>query len=157
MFKRWDIGRAAVVVEEMSNMYIRLVMLLCLLWSGYEDFREQKIRVLPVVLCLVFGASARIYLEMPEFSTLLLDAMPGISCFVMSRAWNHFLGDGDSLIILCVGLMNGVWFCMTFLFWTFACVLAFSMTMLASGKLTRYSQIPCVPFMIIGYIGAWLL
>ena len=141
----------------MNNMYIRSGMLLCLLWSGYEDFREQKVRVIPVVLSLVLGFGARIYIEMPEFSTLLLDAMPGIACFVMSRAWNRFLGDGDSLIILCVGLINGIWFCMAFLFWTFACVLAFSMIMLACGKLTRYAQIPCVPFMILGYIGAWML
>lgn len=138
-------------------MYIKAGMLVCLLWSGYEDIREQKIRVAPVVLCLVLGMAARIFVEMPPFSSLVLDAVPGIVCFAASRGWNHFLGDGDCLIILCVGLINGIWFCMAFLFWTFACVLVFSMIMLGQGKLTRYSQIPCVPFMILGYIGAWML
>ena len=102
-------------------MYVRAGMLLCLLWSGYEDVREKKIHIFPVVLCMALGLGLRVFRESPWISTLLLDAMPGISCFVISRVWNHFLGDGDSLLILCVGLLNGFWFCMTFVFLTFTC------------------------------------
>ena len=138
-------------------MYVKAGMLLCLLWSGYEDLRDQKIRVVPVVLCMILGLSMRICAEAPWMSTLLLDAMPGVSCFVISRVWNHFLGDGDSLLILCVGMLNGFWFCIVFVSLTFTCIMFFSMLMLGFKKLTRYSVVPCVPFMIVGYMGAWLL
>lgn len=138
-------------------MIVKIVMLLCLMFSGYEDIREQQIHVLPVLLCMVFGIIVRIGTVNFTGSSIVFGALPGIISFILGKICQSSIGEGDSLWILCVGVLNGFWFCISFLGITFTLVFLFSAVMMWIGKLHRKSQVACVPFMVFGYLGAWLL
>ena len=138
-------------------MILNTSVLICLLWSGYEDIREQKIHVIPVIICIVLGIVIRLFTGKITMPSILYGALPGVLSFICGRTCGACIGEGDSLLILCVGLVNGFWFCISFLGFTFTCVFVFSVVMMSIGKLHRKSQVACVPFMIIGYLGAWLL
>lgn len=138
-------------------MLVKTVTFICLVWSGYEDIRERQIYISPVVLWMILGMFVRIENENLTVASIVSGMIPGIISFVLGKLNPSFIGEGDSLLIMCVGLLNGFSFCILFLSVTFSLVFLFSIVMMSIGKLHRKSQVPCVPFMVLGYIGAWLL
>ena len=95
-------------------MILNTSVLICLLWSGYEDIREQKIHVIPVIICIVLGIVIRLFTGEITMPSILYGALPGVLSFICGRTCGACIGEGDSLLILCVGLVNGFWFCILF-------------------------------------------
>lgn len=123
----------------------------------YDDLRERKIRIIPVMFILLLGGVFRIFWMHEQWNVMVKDCIPGVISFLISKFGNECIGKGDCLLILCVGMLKGYSFCIHFVLVSCIIIFFFSCFMLLGGRLHRKSQVPCVPFLMIGYIGAWLL
>lgn len=126
-------------------------------WPIYEDLREQKISIFPAMGFIVVGVLAKLA-NMDDSAVIWLSgAAPGILVFLAGRVFGKCIGAGDSFLIVGVGLMEGVRFCCRMLAVTGCGIFIFSMGMMAVGRLRRKSKVACVPFLALGYVGAWFL
>lgn len=127
--------------------------------AGYSlrrDVKEQKIFVLPAI-CLVFlGLSVDIYVRGIRWPAWIVGLVPGVICSLLSGIFGKCMGRGDCLLILALGLLEGFWFSMRLLITAFAALFIFLVIALSAGWLKRKSKVPFVPFLVIGYVGAWL-
>lgn len=136
---------------------IHMCSALMLVVSVLEDVRKQKIYVFPIFVLCIIGILFKI--GSSDFSLVLLlkGGLPGFVSFFVSKLCGDCIGKGDSILVLCIGLLEGIDFCMRFIGITSVCIFCFSVIMLGIGKLHRKSQVACVPFLMIGYLGAWLI
>ena len=142
------------VNDEMSVCMVCSV--LSMLLALFDDIKEQKIRVFPVVLCMSIGLSAKLCLGFFQWEDMLLGIVPGVLSFIISKLCKNCIGAGDSLLILNIGLLRGCGFCMTTILLACIGIFIYSIIMLVMKRIHRYSQVPCVPFLFFGYLGAWL-
>lgn len=136
---------------------VQICTFLMIFMSIYDDIREKKISVLPIVLCTMAGTGIQIYQQTFQWDFYLTGAIPGGVSYLISKIFGDCIGMGDILVIFCVGILNGWTFCLKFLFVSCICIFVFSMIMMILGKLHRGAQVACMPFFMLGYIGAWLL
>ena len=122
-----------------------------------DDVREQKIRWIPVTVSIGIGLIFRLCFNAFEWKTACMGMFPGVISFLVSKACNECIGAGDSLLILGIGLLHGFSFCIKVVLNTCICIFFFSVIMLFIGRLHRKSQVACMPFLFLGYLGAWLL
>lgn len=130
----------------------------------YEDLREQKISLFPAVCLIIVGMMVKIVSgsvgpegNMENAAAWIFGAVPGIMLFIISRIFGNCIGGGDIFLITGVGLLEGIGFCTKMLAVAGGCIFMYSMGMMAIGKLHRKSKVACVPFLALGYIGAWFL
>lgn len=136
---------------------VQLCIFLMIFTLTYDDIREKKISAVPIILCTIVGIGMQIYQKTFEWELCLVGAIPGGVSLMISKLFNNCIGLGDILVILCVGILNGWIFCLKFLFISCIFIFGYSVIMMALGKLHRKSRVACVPFLLLGYIGAWLL
>ena len=130
---------------------------LIILYPVYEDIKNQKIDIRPCLMLLMAGLFIRLISGNTLLSEYLWGILPGCAEFFSGKLFGHWIGEGDCLLILSIGILEGIAFCMKLLFLSCIGIFAFSVYMLASGKLHRKSRVAGVPFMFLGYIGAWVL
>ena len=130
---------------------------LLIFYPMYKDIREQKIDMRAAGIFFLLGLILKTALGEAAVLHLFLGALPGLSSFILSYCFKNFMGRGDSFLILFVGILEGMNFCIRLLMVAGLCICIFSVLFLALGRLTRKSRVACVPFLALGYIGAWLL
>ena len=123
----------------------------------FDDIREQKIRWFPIVLCIGIGLISKMDVHTLTWKEICMNIAPGTISFLVSKAGDECIGAGDCLLILDIGLLYGFSFCMKMILIACVVIFFFSVIMLLKGKLHRKSQVACVPFLFLGYIGAWLI
>ncbi|MDD3222409.1 MAG: hypothetical protein PHG07_08470 [Lachnospiraceae bacterium] len=130
---------------------------LLVVYPIWRDIKEQKIYIFPAVGLAVLGILADVFCGEIALKGWLEGLLPGCACFLLGRWGRGCIGDGDSLLILIIGVLEGVKFCLSMLIVSGMGILIFSIGALVSGRLHRKSTVPFVPFLAIGYIGAWLM
>ena len=141
----------------MNMMITHICSAALIFWPIYEDLREQKISVFPAMGFIVVGVLAKLA-NMDDSAVIWLSgAVPGIAVFLAGQLFGKCIGAGDSLLIVGAGLMEGVQFCCRMLAVTGCGIFIFSMGMMAVGRLRRKSKVAWVPFLALGYVGAWFL
>ena len=113
----------------------------------YRDIKTQQIQLFPGVCLILVGMIARVVSGDMLDAAWLIGGLPGVVC----------IGAGDSFLIGGIGLLEGINFCGRMLAVTATLIFIFSVGMMIFGKLHRKSKVACVPFLAIGYVGAWLL
>lgn len=142
-------------VDEIS--FIDICAMTSLSIALYDDLRERKIRIIPVVFIMILGGVFQVFLMNEQWNIIIRGGIPGAISFMISKLSNECIGKGDCLLILCIGVLKGYSFCIHFVLISCIMIFLYSCYMMIRGRLHRKSQVPCVPFLTIGYIGAWLL
>ena len=73
----------------------------------FDDVREQKIRWLPIALCMGLGFISKMYVHALTWNEICVSIAPGAISFLVSKAGDECIGAGDSLLILDIGLLHG--------------------------------------------------
>lgn len=125
--------------------------------AAWEDIRKRSIYIMPLIFFTVIGVGFQIYINHFSWIFMLHGILPGIISALISKLGNDCIGMGDSLLLMSVGILEGSIFCVKLIGLACGGILIFSMFMMAVGKLHRKSQVACVPFLMLGYIGAWFI
>jgi prepilin signal peptidase PulO-like enzyme (type II secretory pathway) len=123
----------------------------------YEDIRTQKISMLPALLLIAIGILADIFNGNGDIRQWLYGAVPGLILFISSRLFGRYIGEGDCFLMIGLGVLEGIIFCGKMLMVSGAVVFFFSVALMAAGRLKRTSKVPFVPFLVVGYLGAWFI
>lgn len=123
----------------------------------YRDMQERKINLFPAVCLTVIGLAAEIINGNFTGGVLVQGILPGLACFGIGIIFRECIGRGDSILIAMLGMLEGFSFCVRTLGISMLGLLAVSLAGLAAGRLKLSSEIPFVPFLAAGYVGAWLL
>lgn len=165
-----DTECAAAAEEETNKMIMtHICSALMIFYPIYEDLKEKKISIAPALCLMAVGMMVKAVgggLNGEGFSAggsemgvaaWFAGLIPGILLFAVGRIFGNCIGEGDCILIAGVGLLEGIVFCGRMLAVTGCCIFIFSIMMLAFGKLGRKSKVACVPFLALGYMGAWFL
>lgn len=131
--------------------------MLLVLYPIYRDIKTQQIRFLPGICLIIAGIIARVVSGDISNAVWLLGWLPGAISFLAGKLFGNCIGAGDSFLISGIGVLEGINFCGRMLAITGTVIFIFSVGMMISGKLHRKSKMACVPFLAVGYVGAWLL
>lgn len=92
-----------------------------------------------------------------EFSTMLLGLIPGLILLIISKATREALGMGDALLMLVLGLYLGLQEAIDVLMLGLFCAAVWAGVLLIVKRKKRGYEFPFVPFLLLGYIGRWIL
>ena len=81
----------------------------------------------------------------------------GIFFLLLSKVTRESFGYGDSILILLIGGLTGLWNLLSLLMIAFSTAALFSIFMLIRKHFSRKSSFPFVPSLTIAYIGGVLL
>ncbi len=136
---------------------IHLCCLISLIGALPGDIRKHQIRIIPVLFCLITGIVWQLVTGSFSAADTITGIFPSLGCFVISKMFKDCIGKGDILLIFGVGVLTGVVFCLKFLSVSLISIFVYCAIMLMTGKIKRNTQVACVPFLVIGYIGAWFI
>ena len=135
-----------------EGMRAGLFSLLLLLIQCGTDLRRRRVYTLPSMLFLAGGSAW--HLLMKDLSPVLLAGGIGLGGLLAlaARLTGECIGYGDCLVIAALGAVLGapvLWevFCMGMVFAALASVL-----LLLSGRATRKTRLPFVPFLLAGQL-----
>ena len=129
------------------------------LWNSLCDIRNKKISLLS---CLFTMAAGGLFLIFEENSTgagilgifveLIFRSLPGILLLVLSYVGRGAVGAGDGLIVLLTGWFLGTTTTIEVLFWGLLASALFGIGMIIFRKAKQKTEIPFVPFLLLGYL-----
>jgi len=132
------------------------VMQLC--WSvylcflGWLDIRHRKIPLLYLLLGIGTAFGVLFFQEKGMWVLSLGGAGVGILFLGISKMTKEALGYGDSLVILGLGILLGLWQVMTVLVMAFSLAAISSMILLVLKKMNRRTTLPFIPFLTLSYL-----
>lgn len=130
---------------------------LAALWMGalaVADIRRMRV---PIWLLAVGSAFVTIVSLMEwrtgesNMSSLLWSLMPGIALMLVAVATKK-AGWADGIVLLFLGLLEGIRICMTSLVISLFAISVISLALLCLKKVGRDCRLPYLPFLWIGYI-----
>lgn len=147
-------------IRDIINITKMLIVLVCLVGAGCNDYREHRIpNIFPMVLAisgiflLSLGAitgqeGAMSYVITSAYATI------GVACCmcVASLLSKGGVGIGDIKLLSALAIIGGVYtVCGTLFFSVILCALL-AIALLVSKKKTLKSSLPFGPFMFMGYV-----
>lgn len=136
---------------------VHMCSLISLIGSLPEDIRSHEIRIRPVLFWITIGVVFQLVTGEFFVMDFMAGMLPAAGCFAISKMCKDCIGSGDILLICCIGILNGAVFCLKFLSVSFVSIFFYCTVMLMRGKIKCSTQVACVPFLIVGYIGAWFI
>lgn len=128
-----------------------LVLAVGLIGLGIEDLWKKQISSLPLLLMAVAGGGISLALGDWGDWTALWRLLPGGVMLLLAWLTRESIGYGDGFVVLCLGCFLDFWkivdICMAAL--TLSGFVA--LFMLLVKKKNRKTQMPFVPFLLVGY------
>lgn len=147
-----DVGEAE---DRIMMCHICSFFMVC--YPAYHDICERKINLMPAFCLWIFGSSILLLSGEREVTAWVIGMLPGIFMCLAGKLFGNCIGAGDGLLIAGIGALEGAAFVLRLLVIAGILIFAFSIVMMSFGKLHRKSQVACVPFLIMGYVGAWMI
>ena len=150
-------------------MLWNLIFILYLILLSFFDIRSRQLPVsllFSIVPFIIFYhvvgtkiSTAFSFLTPCTLSLPLIVAgiLVGIFFLFLSKVTHEAFGYGDSILILLLGSILGLWNLLSLLIIAFSLAASFSIFMLILKRFSRKSAFPFVPFLTVAYIGGVLL
>ena len=150
-------------------MFWNLIFTLYLILLSFLDIRKKELPLLllfagfPFVILYQIigrkiGTGSTFFSTSPPSPSLIVSGMAvGIFFLLLSKVTRESFGYGDSILILLIGGLTGLWNLLSLLMIAVSTAALFSIFMLIRKHFSRKSSFPFVPFLTIAYIGGVLL
>ena len=131
----------------------------CMLFMIICSAIDIKNRKLPLIILGAGGIGAVFFqlIERKDSYLFIGGIMIGLFFCGISKVTNEGLGYGDSLVIMILGMLLGMWKVIYLLSLSFFCSAVFAVIYLVCRPRNRRKAIPFIPFLTLGYIGVILL
>lgn len=124
--------------------------------NSWTDIRRKQISLFSVGLFLAAGIFYEcIILE--KNSAVFWGLLPGAVLLGVSKLSREALGMGDALLMLVLGIYLGLEAALDVLLLALFLAAVWAGILLFVGKKGRNYAFPFVPFLLIGYMGRWIL
>lgn len=137
-----------------SKMIWLLVWLL--VWAVW-DLRYRVIPFWQVILVISVGVVWQVCSGQLWTAGVLVGLVAGGITWIISWLTQEQLGQGDAMVILCMGLYLGIAKCMEALLWGLMAAALVSLYLLVWKKTSRHQGIPFIPFLTMGYLAVLIM
>jgi len=137
-----------------SKMLGKCIVLVFLFVGTLWDLKKNMV---PKNYLVIWGIQSIIYFSFEiihgkSVLDIFIGLIPGIVAIVLSVITREQIGMGDGLILLSVGCFQSIKDILSMLFFSFVILTIISIFLLAIRRVGRKSQVPFVPFMLMGQI-----
>ncbi|MDO5518927.1 MAG: A24 family peptidase [bacterium] len=136
-----------------SEVIKMLVVIGVLLICSYTDIREKKVSI----WIIITGVQAVIVLNFITKDITMINALLGgiigLLLIGVSKLTKNALGLGDAMLIAMIGLALGMFNTLLALFYALLITAVVSAILLVFKRVKKQSQMPFVPFILLGYLG----
>lgn len=133
-----------------------VVMIGILMICSYFDLKEKKIPVIAVLLGIIAITVLNVIGRDISLPACLIGTVFGGLLLLISRLTKNALGMGDALLVLMIGAGMGIYQTALVLFYGLLVTAVVSAILLCMKRVKRNTEIPFVPFLLIGYVGVIL-
>lgn len=140
-----------------TSMLVKCVVMIGILMiCSYFDLKEKKIPVIAVLLGIIAITVINVIGQDISLPACLIGTVFGGLLLLISRLTKNALGMGDALLVLMIGAGMGIYQTALVLFYGLLVTAVVSTILLCMKRVKRNTEIPFVPFLLIGYVGVIL-
>lgn len=120
--------------------------------SSYIDLKKRRVYGVVALVYLVLAVLGHFIWRTESLREILVGALPGIFCFLVSWASRQSLGYGDSLLITICGVSLGFWPCTWITFTAFFWSGIWGLAAYRLRRMGRKKEFPFIPFLLLGFV-----
>ncbi|MFT4143248.1 MAG: hypothetical protein QM644_02240 [Mobilitalea sp.] len=136
----------------MAVIISKSIIILMLLFCGYQDMRHKKIHLWPVMVGIVLTGVCIPFCDNLSLLERLAGVMIGIIVVGISLMTGGKIGMGDGIVLCATGLGLGLWTNLELFAVALALAAGVSIILLVFRLADRKKSIPFVPFLFTSYV-----
>lgn len=121
-----------------------------------EDYKKRSVSLLKIMLMVFIGIAGILIFDCYTIPMGILGLLPGLSIIGISYVSRGKIGLGDGLVLCALGFFVGINHVFIMLISALFIAAFFSAGMLLCKRFAWKSEMPFIPFILMGYIGAVL-
>ena len=133
------------------------MLLTVLLPMAVKDIKYRKINGYICLVMIMVSFLIRVKIKQDADFTILLDFIPGVLIYVLSKLSPRSIGDGDALVLIFIGSVVGYMKEMQFLIISVFLAGLIALILFALKKVDRDTKLPFVPFLSVGVLAGGFL
>ena len=141
----------------MINNCMWIILLALLLIFSFWDMREKQLPVRLLVGGILFSVAVTMLIGRNVVQTVIISMLPGVLLVLFALATRGKIGSGDGLVLMLIGNMVGVKWCLMILVLAVMLSFCFSCLLLTVFKKSRTYCFPFVPFYFCGAVIAFIM
>ncbi|MCR4932822.1 MAG: prepilin peptidase [Lachnospiraceae bacterium] len=134
-----------------------LMLLTVLLPMAVKDIKYRKINGYICLVMIMVSFLIRVKIKHDADFTILLDLIPGVLMYVLSKLSPRSIGEGDALVLIFIGSVVGYMKEMQFLIISVFLAGLIALILFALKKVDRDTKLPFVPFLSVGVLAGGFL
>lgn len=137
----------------MENVIVSIFLAIGTVWDiKKHNLPGKYLLVWSVVNILYLCVMSMIDGNNVLFMQALWGVLPGIVCLFLAYVSGEQIGYGDGLVLVLTGTLLGVEIVLAIVLVALSILICFSMILLVTKKARRKTQIPFLPFLLLGEI-----
>lgn len=133
------------------------MLLTVLLPMAVKDIKYRKINGYICLVMIMVSFLIRVKIKQDADFTILLDLIPGVLMYVLSKLSPRSIGEGDALVLIFIGSVVGYMKEMQFLIISVFLAGLIALILFALKKVDRDTKLPFVPFLSVGVLAGGFL
>lgn len=134
-----------------------MMLLTVLLPMAVKDIKYRKINGYICLVMIMVSFLIRVKIKQDADFTILLDLIPGVLMYVLSKLSPRSIGEGDALVLIFIGSVVGYMKEMQFLIISVFLAGLIALILFALKKVNRDTKLPFVPFLSVGVLAGGFL
>ena len=122
-----------------------------------KDIKYKKINGYICLVMIMVSFLIRVKIKQDANFTILLDLIPGLLMYVLSKLSPRSIGEGDALVLIFIGSVVGYMKEMQFLIISVFLAGLIALILFVLKKVDRDTKLPFVPFLSVGVLAGGFL
>ncbi|MBR5357343.1 MAG: prepilin peptidase [Lachnospiraceae bacterium] len=122
-----------------------------------KDIKYKKINGYICLVMIMVSFLIRVKIKQDANFTILLDLIPGLLMYVLSKLSPRSIGEGDALVLIFIGSVVGYMKEMEFLIISVFLAGLIALILFVLKKVDRDTKLPFVPFLSVGVLAGGFL
>ena len=145
------------VIKGNLEIWQWLLLLSVLLPMAVKDIKYKKINGYICLVMIMVSFLIRVKIKQDANFTILLDLIPGLLMYVLSKLSPRSIGEGDALVLIFIGSVVGYMKEMQFLIISVFLAGLIALILFVLKKVDRDTKLPFVPFLSVGVLAGGFL
>ena len=134
-----------------------LLLMTVLLPMAIKDLRYKKINGYICIVMIMVSFLIRVRIKQDADITILLDLIPGVLMYVLSKLSPRSIGEGDALVLIFIGSVVGFFKELEFLIISVFIAGLIALFLYILKKVDKDTKLPFVPFLSVGVLAGGFL
>ncbi|MBP5453841.1 MAG: prepilin peptidase [Lachnospiraceae bacterium] len=145
------------VIKGNLEIWQWLLLLSVLLPMAVKDIKYKKINGYICLVMIMVSFLIRVKIKQDANFTILLDLIPGLLMYVLSKLSPRSIGEGDALVLIFIGSVVGYMKEMQFLIISVFLAGLIALILFVLNIVDRDTKLPFVPFLSVGVLAGGFL